>query len=192
MFQAVNHCWVQESWSASVNEKGAWFCEVAAALSGLFDGPMGWPVEPGWWKRIPADFKEQMDWACRKCGAALPLTRERNSQDPKDDVSKGNLERLIQIKSKKVARGEVHVRDTFEFDPVLVKGGTYPNQTYKDAEYRQGIASRYGIRLQLDDRGYWEPTMAPPDWKPETRPKSLFEIFDQGTYAKKELEAQAK
>jgi hypothetical protein len=182
LFAAVEHCWVQESWSASINSKGAYFCEVAAALSDLFGGPDGWPVEPGWWKRTPKDFQAQMDWACRKCGAALPLTRIRTSQDPKDDVSPGNLERLMAIKSKKVARGEVNVRDKFEFDPELIKKGTYPHQTYKEEFYRQSIAARYGIRLVLDRRGYWEPTMAPTDWKPAEPPKPLFEIFEEGSY----------
>lgn len=179
LFAAVEHCWVQESWSASINNKGAFFCEVAAALDDLFGGPGGWPVEPGWWKRTPMAFREQMDWACRKCGAALPLTRIRNSQDPKDDVSPGNLERLKEIKSKKVARGEYAVRDTFEMDPELMRKGTYPNQTYKEEYFRQTIAARYGIRLVLDQRGYWEPTMAPKDWKPAEPVKPLFEIFQE-------------
>jgi hypothetical protein len=43
-----DQCWVQNLWSAAVNPKGAFFCEVAAALDMLFDGPGGWPVEPGW------------------------------------------------------------------------------------------------------------------------------------------------
>lgn len=182
LFSAVNHCWVQESWSASINNKGAFFCEVAAALDDLFGGPGGWPVEADWWKRVPADFKEQMDWACRKCGAALPLTRERSSQDVRDDVSQGNLDRLIAIKSKKVARGEYVLRDKFEFDPKLIEKGTYPHQTYKEEHYRQTIAARYGIRLVLDDRGYWEPTKAPQDWKPAEPPRPMFEIFQQGSY----------
>ncbi len=185
LFAAVDHCWVQESWSASINEKGAFFCEVAAALDSLFGGPGGWPVEPDWWKKTPKDFQAQMDWACRKCGAALPLTRIRNSQDPKDDVSQGNLDRLIAAKSKKVARGEYALRDKFEFDPKLMEKGTYPNQTYKDHHYRQSIAARYGIRLELDDRGYWEPTKAPEGWKPAEPVKPLFEIFQQGSYAGK-------
>lgn len=181
LFQAVEHCWVQESWSASVNNKGAWFCEVAAALSDLFDGPEGWPVEPGWWKRTPKDFQEQMDWACRKCGAALPIERVRNSQDPTDDVSPGNLERLMQIKSRKVARNEYQVRE-FKMDPNLLRNHGYPNQTYKEEHYRQTIAARYGIRLVLDSRGYWEPTMAPAGWTPKEPPKPLFEIFQAESY----------
>lgn len=159
LFAAVDKCWVQESWSAAINPKGAWFCEVAAALSDLFDGPEGWKVEPGWWKRTPPMFMKQMDWACRKCGAALPLTRIRNSQDPKDDVSQGNLERLKAVKSRKVARGEYNLRENYEFDQKLIDGGTYPSQVYKDMTYRQGIARRYGINLTINDLGYWEPQL---------------------------------
>lgn len=179
LFAAVNHCWVQESWSASINPKGAFFCEVAAALSDLFDGPEGWPVEPGWWKKTPMQFREQMDWACRKCGAALPLTRIRTSQDNRDDVSEGNLERLKAVKSRKVANGEYALRKDFEFDRQIMSKGTYPNQTYKDEHYRQTIAARYGIKLVMNRRGYWEPTMAPVGWKPAEPTPPLFQIFEE-------------
>lgn len=187
LFAAVEHCWIQESWSASINPKGAWFCEVAAALSDLFDGPEGWRVEPDWWKRTPKDFAAQMDWACRKCGAALPIERTRNSQDPRDDVSPGNLERLKTIKSKKVARGEFNVRDQFVFDKKLIEGGTYPHQTYKDSLYRQGIAARYGILLVLNSRGYWEPTMMPEGYvPPPPPPEPLFQIAQAQSTAPKQ------
>jgi organic radical activating enzyme len=162
--KATEDCWVQNSWSASINPRGAWFCEVAAALADLFNGPQGWDIEPGWWKRVPADFKAQRDWACRKCGAALPLVRIRNSQDTRDDVSVTNLERLKEIKSRKVARGEYALREQFAFDSKLLNS-TYPNQTYKDIVYRKRIAARYGIRLTLDQWGNWEPTMMPPGYR---------------------------
>jgi organic radical activating enzyme len=32
MWSLIDRCWVQNSWSASVTPKGAYFCEVAAAL----------------------------------------------------------------------------------------------------------------------------------------------------------------
>ena len=177
---ATEHCWVQESWSSAINPKGAFFCEVAAALSDLFDGPEGWPVEANWWKRTPAEFREQREWACTKCGAALPLVRIRNSQDPKDDVSVSNLERLKAIKSKKVARGEYELREKFEFDQKLTVNHGYPNQTYKEEQYRQRIARRYGILLKMNHRGYWEPTMMPADYiPPEPPPESLFKVFQE-------------
>lgn len=187
LYQATEHCWVQESWSASINNKGAWFCEVAGALSDLFDGPEGWEVKPGWWKKTPMDFKEQREWACRRCGAALPLERIRNSQHPTDDVSVSNLERLKAIKSKKVARGEFALHQEFKFDQRLMNN-TYPNQTYKDEQYRKGIAARYGIRLTLDSRGYWEPSMMPPGYVERQPPASLYQILNAkyaGTEASK-------
>jgi len=185
LFAAVEHCWVQESWSASINEKGAWFCEVAAALSGLFDGPDGWKVEPGWWKRTPMAFREQMEWACKKCGAALPITRTHPSVDVRDDVSPSNLERLKAIKSRKVGRGEFILHDQPDYDPSLL-GKTYPKQTYQDAQYRQNIAAKYDMYLRLNERGYWEPRLIEdggytPPAPPQNQPVPLFKIF-QETY----------
>lgn len=185
LFAAVEHCWIQSSWSASINPKGAWFCEVAAALSDLFDGPQGWKVEPGWWKRTPKDFTAQMEWACKKCGAALPIERIRNSQDPRDDVSPSNLKRLEEIKSRKLQRGEIALHEEFRFDTALV-GKTYPNQTYQDMMYRQNIAARYDLYLTLNSRGYWSPRLREdggynPPAPPVDQPKSLFKIF-QETY----------
>lgn len=185
LFAAVEHCWIQESWSASVNTKGAFFCEVAAALDDLFGGPGGWPVEPGWWKRVPKDFTSQMEWACRKCGAALPIERTHPSQDPRDDVSPSNLERLKAIKSKKVARGEFILHEHPKYDPALF-GHTYPRQTYQDTQYRQGIAARYDMYLRMNERGYWEPRLMEdggysPAPAPSSQPTALFKIF-QDTY----------
>jgi hypothetical protein len=183
LFLATEHCWIQERWSSSINNKGAWFCEVAAALADLFDGPDGWDVEAGWWRRTPMDFKEQREWACKKCGAALPLERVRNSQDNRDDVSPGNLERLKAIKSRKVAKGEYEVRDKFVFDRALIENGTYPRQTYQDEMYRRGIAARYGIELVMNKRGYWEPVLMKGDWRnqqapmPAPPPPSLYQIM---------------
>lgn len=160
LFKATDNCWVQNYWSASINPKGAWFCEVAGAMAELFDGPQGWAVEPGWWIRMPKDFKAQRDWACRKCGAALPIKRVRNSQDPCDDVSLSNLVRLRIVNSRKVERGEFALHDQFEMDPNLEQR-PYPDQTYKDFEYRRHIAAKYGISLRLNSNGFFEPLLDP-------------------------------
>jgi len=178
LFAATERCWVQESWSASINPKGAWFCEVAGALSDLFDGPNGWKVEPGWWKRTTMDFREQRDWACRKCGAALPIARIRDSQDERDDVSKSNLERLKAVKSRKVAKGDYVLHDEFKIDPTLLEKGTYPDQSlYKDIQYRQRIADRYGIHLMLNDRGYLQPLLRKDGW--QAPKETLYQIINQ-------------
>ena len=100
-------CWVQNAWSASITPKGCFFCEVAGVLDMLFDGPGGWPIEEGWWKRKPEDFKDQLSW-CELCGAALD-TRSRNANDEIDDMSISFYKKLEEIGSPKLKRGQVNV-----------------------------------------------------------------------------------
>ena len=70
-------CWAQDIWSATITPKGAFFCEIAGALDMLFDGPGGWPIEEGWWKRTPDQFGEQLKW-CEYCGIAIEtFTRDK-------------------------------------------------------------------------------------------------------------------
>jgi hypothetical protein len=98
-------CWIQNMWSATATPKGAFFCEVAGALDMLFDGPGGWPVEPGWWKREPEEFGEQLKW-CELCGAAL-RTKGRLSSEEIDDVSPTLYEMLEKAGSPKLRQGRV-------------------------------------------------------------------------------------
>lgn len=100
-------CWVQNRWSASVTPKGCFFCEIAGTLDMLFDGPGGWPIEAGWWKRKPEDFGEQMHW-CELCGIALN-TKSRNANEGIDDVSPSLYKKLEEIGSAKVQKGEIYV-----------------------------------------------------------------------------------
>jgi hypothetical protein len=109
-----DNCWVQNLWSASITPKGAFFCEVAASLDILFDGPGGWPIEPGWWKRKPAEFKEQLKW-CEMCSAALPMPK-RDARQEVDDMSPVWKEKLVQIESPKLKKGLAN-----EFDPKAYK-----------------------------------------------------------------------
>ena len=102
-------CWLQKYWSASVTPKGAFFCEVAAALDVLLGGPGGWPIEPGWWKRTPADFADQLKW-CEMCSAALP-TPSRDANDEIDEVSPLWKKKLDGIRSPKALAGLVREMD---------------------------------------------------------------------------------
>ena len=72
----IDACWVPRGWCSTVNHKGAFFCEVAAGLDTILDGPGGWPVEPGWWRRTQADCKDQRDRWCHLCGMCLPIERQ--------------------------------------------------------------------------------------------------------------------
>jgi hypothetical protein len=100
-------CWLQNEWSAGITPKGAFFCEVAGVLDMLFDGPGGWPIEPGWWKREPKDFGDQLHW-CELCGFALD-TFTRDSAEEIDDVSPTMYEMLEKIDSPKLKSGRVNL-----------------------------------------------------------------------------------
>ena len=102
-----DNCWMQNVWSATITPKGCFFCEVAGALDMLFNGPGGWPIEPGWWKRTPEQFGDQLHW-CEMCGMALN-TFSRNANEEIDDVSPEIYEKLKTLDSKKVREGRVNV-----------------------------------------------------------------------------------
>ena len=100
-------CWVQNEWSASITPKGAFFCEIAAALDMLFDGPGGWKIEPGWWKRTPEEFGDQLHW-CEMCGFALD-TFMRDATEEQDDVSPTLYEKLKAIDSPRLRAGKTNL-----------------------------------------------------------------------------------
>ena len=149
MFLYIDHCWVQEKWSASINPKGAFFCEVAGAMAVLFDGNTGWPVEPDWFTRTTKDYTAQIEEYCPKCGCAAPLPR-RASIDGRDDISPGNLKRL-EGKSFKVKHNQYVISDLQKVEE--------PEEmwTYRDHKYRSIIANRYGIYLTIKDDTFHEP-----------------------------------
>lgn len=104
-----DNCWIQNLWSACITPKGAFFCEVAGALDMLFDGPGGWPIEKGWWKRTPEEFGDQLHW-CELCGLALD-TFTRDANEEVDDVSPDIYEKLVEAGSRKVGTKHIHVVD---------------------------------------------------------------------------------
>jgi hypothetical protein len=153
LFFVADKCWVQNYWSASINPKGAFFCEIAAAMSLLLDGPKGWEVENGWWWRTPKDFTSQIEEWCPKCGAALPLMR-RKSIDGRDDISPKWLERLKDT-SPKIQRGTYVVTD-FKFykKEMLDQMGAY-----KDIVWRRRVSNKWGIYLVLNNQGFCTPVL---------------------------------
>jgi len=162
MWHLIDHCWAQESWSASIYPNGAWFCEIAGSMSMLFadEGKSGWKVEPGWWWRIPADFREQMNMFCRRCGFPAKI-RRRSSVDEIDDISEKNLDR-IQGKSRKIAAGKYEL---YDFNAPSCGMEDAPLARYKDLKYRNRIASKYGMFLTINDQNFWTPHLLK-NWKP--------------------------
>ena len=57
MWEMIDNCWIQSQWSASITPKGGFFCEVAASLDYLFEGPGGYEIKKGWWKKNQKIFK---------------------------------------------------------------------------------------------------------------------------------------
>ena len=77
MWKLIDNCWVQRTWCATITHKGTYFCEVAAAQDLLLnDGANAWPIEPGWWKRHPSEFRSQVEKLCPNCGMCIPMERE--------------------------------------------------------------------------------------------------------------------
>lgn len=131
-----DRCWVQNLWSASITPKGAFFCEIAAAMDATLDGPGGWPLEPGWWRRTPADFGAQLDW-CEMCSACLPMP-SRDANDETDDVSPVWEAKLREINSPKLRKGLVNT-----FDPLAYQKDRHliihqPTPYMDDQENRMG------------------------------------------------------
>ena len=120
MWQMIDNCWIQSQWSASITPKGGFFCEVAASLDYLLDGPGGYEIEKGWWRKNPKQFKDQVDRYCVNCSGALPLPAESDGYGGRpnkenvnnyDTISKGMLEKLKAVKSHKVQAGHYKVFD---------------------------------------------------------------------------------
>ncbi len=86
----IDDCWVQRTWCPSIGPKGAFFCEVAYALDSILGGPGGYPIKSGWWKKAPAEFRDQVDRYCQHCGMAIPLEREYLKMR-QEKFSPGNL-----------------------------------------------------------------------------------------------------
>jgi hypothetical protein len=150
MWAQIDHCWVQNTWSASINPNGVYFCEVAAAMSLLFqEKEYSWMVEPKWWLRTPKDFRAQMEKFCPRCGLSLPLKR-RVSTDGRDDISPRNAKALLG-KSRKLDKCIISTGEIVQQPE--------PMASYKDISYRQAIAGRYGMHLIATPNGFCEPVM---------------------------------
>lgn len=110
-FPIRDNCFTQKTSYATMTPKGGFFCAFAASMDMLLDGPGGWPIEPGWWKRKPEDFGSQLDW-CELCNGAIPsILPPRASTSEIDDASPGWLKKLNDIESPKLHKGKVEIFD---------------------------------------------------------------------------------
>lgn len=78
----IGNCWVQWRWAASINPKGGYFCEVAAAMDMRDNGHYGHEIKPGWWDKDPNEFLDQVMHFCPNCSACVPMKGQRaNAKD---------------------------------------------------------------------------------------------------------------
>lgn len=106
-------CWIQNTWSATITPKGAFFCEVAGSLDMLFNGPGGWEVTKDWWRRDIKDYGEQLHW-CELCSGCLDVP-QRVSNDERDDITPKMFEKLLEIKSPKAMKGQIVINTPEEY-----------------------------------------------------------------------------
>jgi len=116
MWEMIDNCWIQSQWSASITPKGGFFCEVAASLDYLFDGPGGYELKKGWWDIEPNQFQDQVKRYCVDCSGALPLKEESDGFGGRngptyDTISENNLKKLKKVKSPKVSGGHYKIFD---------------------------------------------------------------------------------
>jgi len=102
----ISKCWIQERWSPSINPKGGFFCEVAAAMDLLFDGPGGYPLEKGWYNKTPEEFRDQIERYCYNCGAALPYPSV-SIKEGKDFVSISNYKLLEKLQTPRFLKNRI-------------------------------------------------------------------------------------
>ncbi len=176
MWARIDNCWAQLSWSPCANPKGGYACEMMGSFAMLFDdGNTAWKIEPGWWRRMPWDFKEQIEHFCPKCGGPSCL-QKRASIEKKDDVSPGMLERLKKINSKRIEKGDYVVSDLKPGDPRKLK----EMAAYKDFAYRNAIATRYGMFLTINEQGFWTPHLRKHKGERDfVEAKPIYEIFKE-------------
>ncbi len=145
MWNLIENCWVHNSWCASINLRGAWFCEVAANMAMLWGEGEGWTVEPEWWMRTPKDYIEQMEKWCPRCGMPAPLAL-RPSVQHFDDISPGNYE-MLKDKVRHPERFKIHDLSRVTEWPKMA--------AYKDYDYRNRCAGKYGMFLIINECNTW-------------------------------------
>ena len=138
--ELIDNCPFQARWSAAITPKGAFFCEIAASQDYLFDGPGGYPIEPGWWKKAQDQFQDQVDRYCGKCSGALPMQTLSDNQGGRyspsiDVVSPGNMERLLKAGSIRAQKGNVVVRtEKFTREEIEEHKKTWKPRQFRDFE----------------------------------------------------------
>ena len=104
--ELIDKCWVRERWSAVINARGCFSCEIAGAFDDLYNGPGGHPIEKGWWSKSHKHFNEQMERYCHQCGGALPQPAV-TVKNLEDHISISNFRKIEKLRSPKFQNNRV-------------------------------------------------------------------------------------
>jgi hypothetical protein len=116
--------------------------------------------------RTPKDYIEQIEQWCPRCGMAAPIAL-RPSIDEIDDISPMNYEAL-KDKVRHPERFKIHDLKTVDCWPTMA--------AYKDFNYRNRCASKYGMYLTINETGSWTAHMNKDNRRPE---KSIFDTLKE-------------
>jgi hypothetical protein len=152
--RAVDNCWIQNSWSASINPQGAYFCEVAAAIDLILKTNTAFDIRTDWWRKKPHEYAKQVNALCSKCGICLNLT-PRKDTDKKDDLDDWWLKRL-KSSSPKIKAGFYQRFNGRVFD----KQQNGINRFRDDVDYSRATAQQCGLKLKLQKNGYLKPYLS--------------------------------
>jgi hypothetical protein len=125
MWELIDACPLQQEWSSTITPKVFFFCEVAACMDLVFDGPGGLPVTSACWRHDLAVYREQIERWCPRCGVCLPL-EGRLDKEQVDDLSQSNLETLRRLGSPRVLAGDYALFDPERYDPSAHRAGWSP------------------------------------------------------------------
>jgi hypothetical protein len=148
---AVKSCWIQNSWSASINPQGAYFCEVAAAIDLLLKTGTAFDIRAPWWRKKPHGYLKQVKALCSKCGICMNLTPRKDS-DRIDDMDDWWIKKL-KNRSPKIKAGLYQEFCGRIFD----KQQNGINHFRDDLNYFRKIAKQCGLGLVLQKNGYLKP-----------------------------------
>ena len=112
-----------------------------------------------------------MEQYCPRCGFPAPISR-RASIEGVDDISPKNLERL-KDKSLKIKNGKGYV-----VNDLKIKNLLEPMASYKNFDYRNKIANRYGMFLYINEYNTWTPCLKK-EFDSSVPKKSLFEAYKE-------------
>ena len=159
--QLIDHCWVNERWSASINPKGCFFCEMAASLDHLFDGPGGMPIQKGWYNHPPHAFADQMA-NCYRCGACVPFRPVRVKEN-RDYVSISNYQRLKAMQTPRFKNNRVELVDRHCQDAIIKRLSSewQPWKHRDEGEKKLNSYDLYGNVLGFTERFAHECRLTP-------------------------------